>query len=66
MKENKTQQENSQSKFVTAEEVAEIWGISTSTAYRMIRNLNKELEAKGFLTIAGKVSRRYFEEKVCL
>ncbi|WP_352399106.1 helix-turn-helix domain-containing protein [Anaerotignum sp.] len=66
MKEIKTQQENSNSRFVTAEEVAEIWGISLSTAYRMIRSLNKELEAKGFLTIAGKVSRRYFEEKVCL
>jgi Fic family protein len=66
MKENKTQQGNSQSKFVTAEEVAEIWGISTSTAYRLIRKLNQELEAQGFLTIAGKVSRLYFEEKVCL
>lgn len=66
MGKNSTQQESSQSKFVTAEEVASIWGISTSTAYRMIRNLNKELEAQGFLTIAGKVSRRYFEQKVCL
>jgi hypothetical protein len=37
--------------------------ISTSHAYKIVRLLNKDLEAKGFITVAGRVSRRYFEEK---
>lgn len=53
-------------KFVTAEEVKEILGVSDSTAYRVIKTLNDELKAQGFITIAGKISRRYFEQKVFL
>ncbi len=26
--------------------------------------MNEELEAKGFMTIAGRVSRKYYEEKI--
>lgn len=32
-------------------------------AYKLIRQMNEELEAKGFITIAGRVSRKYYEEK---
>lgn len=49
--------------FVSAEEVSEILGVSKPYAYKLIKQLNDELKSKGFLTIAGKVSRRYFEEK---
>lgn len=31
--------------------------------YKFIKQTNVELKDKGFITIAGKVSRRYFEEK---
>ena len=44
--------------------VAEALGISRPYAYKLVRELNKELEGKGFLTISGKVSRRYFEERI--
>ncbi len=40
----------------------EILGVSDGMAYRIIRQLNEELEAKGFHTVAGRVSRQYFEE----
>lgn len=50
-------------KFITPEEVAEELGISKSHAYKILRELNKELKAMGFITISGKVSRVYFEEK---
>lgn len=43
--------------FITAMEVKEMLGISKSHAYKIVRDLNKELKAKGCLTIAGKVSR---------
>ena len=32
-------------------------------AYKLIRKLNQELEKEGFLVIAGKVPRRYFEKR---
>lgn len=52
-----------QSIFISAQEVAEMLGISKSKAYRIVRELNEELEAKGFITVAGRVSRKFFEEK---
>jgi transposase len=52
-------------KFMTAKEVAEEMRISVSTAYKVVRKLNEELEALGYTTISGKVNRRYFLEKIC-
>lgn len=49
--------------FITAKEVAEIMGISTTKAYQIIRQLNTDLEARGYITVSGKVSRAFFEEK---
>ncbi|MCT4686604.1 helix-turn-helix transcriptional regulator [Vallitalea sp.] len=51
-------------KFYTAKEVTEILGVSVTTAYRIIKKLNNELSEKGYITIPGKISKRYFEEKV--
>lgn len=50
--------------FLTAEDVAEFMGISIPTAYRIIRQLNNELKKDGYITIAGKINRIYFEEKI--
>ena len=49
--------------FITAQEVAELLGISKSKAYTIVRELNEELSAKGFITVAGRVSRKFFEER---
>ena len=49
--------------FVKAEEVARELGISKPYAYKLVREMNEELKQKGFITIPGRVSRRYFEEK---
>lgn len=49
--------------FVRAEEVAGALSISKPYAYKLVREMNEELKQKGFLTIPGRVSRRYFEEK---
>ena len=49
--------------FVTAGEVAQDLGVSKPFAYKLVRQMNEELEAKGFITIAGRVSRKYYEEK---
>ena len=50
--------------FIHASEVAAVLGVPKPYAYKVVRQLNKELKEKGFLTISGKVSRRYFEERV--
>lgn len=49
--------------YITATELADYLGVSTGMAYKLIRELNKELAAKGYIVIAGKCPRRYFEEK---
>jgi predicted transcriptional regulator len=51
-------------RFLHADDVARLLEISESSAYRLVRKLNNELEEKGMITIAGKISKRYFEEKV--
>lgn len=51
-------------RFLNASDVAEFMGISVPMAYKIIRRLNDELAAKGFITVAGRVSRCYFEQKV--
>ena len=38
--------------------------VSKSQAYILIKKWNKELEAMGFITVPGKVSRKYLQEKI--
>lgn len=52
--------------FLTATDVAKILRTSEATAYRIIRDLNEELKKKGKIILPGKISRRYFEEKIYL
>ena len=50
--------------FMRADEVAEELDVSKAYAYKIIRQLNDELSAKGFITVAGRVSRQYFSERI--
>jgi predicted transcriptional regulator of viral defense system len=50
-------------KFMRVGEVAEMLGVSESRAYKIMRQLNRELEAKGKITTAGRVSRKYLIER---
>lgn len=49
-----------ENKFMRVEEVAEVLEVSTSFAYKVIRQLNDELKAN-----SGRVNRKYFQEKAC-
>ena len=53
-----------QNRFMRVEEVAAELGVSVSYAYKVIRRLNDELRKKGFVTIAGRINRQYFNERV--
>ena len=51
-------------KFLEVGDVMQILGISRSAAYKIMRQINSELEKKGYIVIRGKVSRKYFEERI--
>ena len=53
----------SKEQIVREEEVDGERGISKRYAYKLVREMDDELKQKGFLTIPGRVSRNYFEEK---
>ena len=50
--------------FIRADEVAEELDVSKSYAYKVIKQLNDELSTKGYITVAGRISRQYFNERV--
>lgn len=49
--------------FMRVNEVAEVLDVSEPYAYKLVREMNAELKKKGFTTIAGRVSRKFFNEK---
>ena len=51
--------------FMRVDDVAKELGISKSHAYKIMQKLNTELKEKGFLTISGRVNRKFFMEKFC-
>ncbi len=51
--------------FMRVDDVAKELGISKSYAYKIVQQLNSELKALGYLTISGRVNRKYFIEKLC-
>lgn len=52
-----------ENKFIRADDVAKELSVSKPYAYKIIKQLNEELKAKGFITIAGRVNRQYFYER---
>ena len=49
-----------ENRFIRAEDVAQELNVSKPYAYKLIRQLNEELKAKGFITIAGRVIASIF------
>lgn len=52
------------SKYCRVEEVMTMLECSESRAYKVMRQLNSELKAQGCITTAGRVSRKYLEERL--
>lgn len=46
-----------------AEDISKELGISKGYAYKIIKELNRELKADGFIVISGRVPRAYWETK---
>ncbi len=49
--------------FISASELATQLEISQAHAYKIIKKMNEQLQAEGYMTLTGKVSRKYFEER---
>ena len=50
-------------KFIRVDEVAQELSVSKPYAYKLIKKMNDELKQQGFITIAGRVNRQYFQER---
>ena len=49
--------------FYTVKDVMNILGVKEAKAYREIRTLNEELAAEGYITVAGKIPVKRFNER---
>jgi len=49
---------------MTVDEVAKELGVSKSYAYKLVKKLNDELKKKDYITISGRVSKKYFQERI--
>ena len=52
--------EKTRKMYVTEEEAAEILGVSTGYAYKIIRGLNEELKEKGYRMILSRLVDTFF------
>lgn len=49
--------------FYDVDDVAQTMKISKAKAYKVIKQLNDELKVQGYITVSGKISRKYFQER---
>lgn len=52
--------------MMNAAEVASVMDCSERHGYAVIKGLNEELKAKGYIIRAGRIPRKYFFERVGL
>lgn len=50
--------------FLRVDDVANELSVSKPYAYKLIQKLNDELKRKDYITISGRVSKKYFEERI--
>lgn len=50
--------------YYRVDDVARILQVGKSTAYLIIRKINKKRKAAGKITVPGRVSKRAFEEEM--
>ena len=50
--------------YLSVEDVAEVFDISVSFAYRVVERMNADLASKNYYVILGRVPTRYVEEKI--
>lgn len=51
--------------FYFVEDVMTMLGLSRSASYKIIKKLNAELEGQGYITVSGRVPKRYYHQRLC-
>ena len=49
--------------YYSANDLVEMLDISKASAYKLIRQMNNELQASGYIILQGKVPRAFFNQK---
>lgn len=52
--------------YMNVKDVCKILGRKESYSYALIKKMNEELKEKGYITVRGKVPRKYFYERLGL
>ena len=60
---SKTATKTSRSIFYYYNDLMELLGCSRAHAYKVISQLNAELEKMGKITVSGRVPKKYFHER---
>ena len=50
--------------MMSADDVARELNCSKSYAYKLVKKLNQELAAQGYITIAGRIPKSYLAKKI--
>ena len=50
--------------FMRVDDVVKELSVSKPYAYKLIQKLNEELKRKKYITISGRVSKKYFQERI--
>ncbi len=50
--------------FYEVTDIMNMLGVGRSKAYEIIRKLNTELSDKGYITVPGKISKKYFHQRI--
>ncbi|MDO5157191.1 MAG: ICEBs1 excisionase [Eubacteriales bacterium] len=48
--------------YYTAMDVSKLLGVSRGHAYKIVKNLNDELQKKGFITVSGRIPKKFLAE----
>ena len=49
--------------YFYVDDVQRLLGVSASKAYKTMQDLNKELKKMGYITVAGRVPKKFFGER---
>ena len=55
--------EHIEQRFLFEKDIEQILNISRASAYRVIKELNAELQKQGYLTVAGRIPTKYFYQR---
>ena len=50
--------------YLSCDEVQQLLGIGRTSAYKLIKQLNKELAEKKYITIRGKIPKEYLYKRL--